>query len=46
LEFRDYDLEKEQAAKPMEAAAVKSGKYVPPSRSSIEATAMQRQQVN
>jgi hypothetical protein len=32
LEFRDFDLEKEQAAKPAEAVAAKSGKYVPPSR--------------
>ena len=32
LEFRDYDLEKEQASKPAETAAPKSGKYVPPSR--------------
>jgi hypothetical protein len=32
LEFRDYDLEKEQAAKPAEVTAAKTGKYVPPSR--------------
>jgi hypothetical protein len=32
LEFRDYDLEKEQAAKPAEVATPKTGKYVAPNR--------------